>query len=49
MVCPLSCNGWVNSIVNNAPGYYTASGEAHAYIDGADVAAAGFTKTQRFS
>ena len=45
----VTVNGWVNSIVNNAPGYYTASGEAHAYIDGADVAAAGFTKTQRFS
>ena len=44
----VTANGWVNSIVNNAPGYYTASGEAHAYIDGADVAAAGFTKTQKF-
>ena len=45
----VTVNGWVNSIVNNAPGYYTASGEAHAYIDGADVASAGFTKTVKFS
>ncbi|MCR4887293.1 MAG: hypothetical protein K5919_10305 [Clostridiales bacterium] len=45
----VTVNGWVNSIVNNAPGYYTASGEAHAYIDGADVASAGFTKTVHFS
>ena len=37
------------SIVNNAPGYYTASGQAYAYINGNWAAQNNFSKTQHFS
>lgn len=45
----ITCDGWINSIVNNAPGYYTAQGGAYAYVNGEAVSGDSFSKTVQFA
>ena len=45
----VTVEGMINSITNNAPGYYTAAGSSNAYVNGSVVQYAQFSKTVHFS